>query len=829
MANGLLSGDYGPAVDNDAAAYAAMLEEQARRQRAMQALKSGFQSLPGVQAAQTAMQTAPLISQAYWSMAMPQQQEKAPAAPSMTVYDPTPRDRLAIKMLGTEERPSPERRRFVEGLLGSSGLGSTGMGIVDFTPAGIPLAGSEAKRDINEGNYFGAAMNAMAMIPGVKPELAAARAAGKGIAGKAAALGEIATEAVDAAPKYARPGISRQLRQVHPEKAAQREIPGAPLGINTPQAEAARRQSYFNHVVEGAPGRLWYDDSGGSIMSHVGENVDQAKRLGGSMAVTSGGTTVAANSGFGVKGHMQANLDLPIVTGRFPTAMSARIDEIYKNGGVPPGQKIGAYDDQLAIGGGYYQKGSAGQGHRAVHDIWDGEAWGYVNPDGTPWREGFQPAQHAWMDRQMDRVLSRLNDDRAAGFNDWTPGRAQAAAWTGAKLRAGDIKPGEEAFSYKQAIPRSYAQGSRETVPGSNTGHGAAEAAGRPGLLNSPDEIRRAYDDEVAKIMYDAQGRDRIALGMGRYGGLSGSHFQGPGVYEGVNPGRQTQIPVGKEGAVSMRPGDPTVWRQNERVADGTIVPVRNPKTGVWEDKVAPKADAVDPASRTFMDAVEATYGLGTAQKASAWSKEFDGPVPLRNAAAFDFGRTITDTQAKAILKIPGLNMDKMAIVPTPEGMRVINLNYDPKDFDGVVAKIQQATGASKPRGVMSEGNYFENAWDKPEGRVGQQFLEKITKPDMSGAAEALKVGFDRTAPELFGKLKTLDDQFFREHGFMVSPLVQDMRAAVANEGHAGIANLVKRLGLGAAAIAPLTAAAASLGLLRDRSETAPDMPRGLL
>lgn len=637
----------------------------------------------------------------------------------------------------------------------------------------------------------------------------------------------------EAGPKYTRNTLDRTLRKVDADAA--REIPGAPLGVNTPQAEAARRTSYINHVKEGVPGRLWYEDSGGAIFSHAGDDLTQANRFGGGMAVTSGGTTVAANSGFGIKGHNQANLGQPIETGRFPGAMSARIDEIYRNGGMAPGNKIGAYDDQLAIGGGYYNKGTAGQGHRAVHDIWDGEAWGYVNKDGTPWREGFQPSQHAWMDRQMDRVLPMLNNQNVGGFNDWTPGRAQAAAWTGAKLRAGDIKPGEEAFSYKQAIPRSYAQGSRETVPGSNTGHGAPTVPGQPGLLDAPYDIRKAYDDEVAKIIYDEKGRDRIALGMGQYGGLSGAHFQGPGIYEGVNPGRQTQIPVGKDGKVSMAPGDPTEWRQNMPVPEGTVVPVRNPKTGEWENQVAPKADRVDPASRAFMDMVEATYGMGTAQKAAAWSKEFDGPVSLRNAASFDLGGTITNAQAEAILK-SGVNMDKIAIVPTPTGARVVNLNAAPDEFATMVQTIQATTGARKPSGVINDGNYFENAWDQPAGQVGQQYLQKILKPDIEGATAALneaagaagRKGFDSVAPEMFGKLRTLDDQFFKEHGFYISPMVQDMRAAVQAEGAAGIEKLVKKLGLSAASVAPLIGAAGALGLLQGQGSKE-EPPRGLL
>ena len=69
-------------------------------------------------------------------------------------YEPTWRDRLAQMMMGNG-RASQERRRVVEGLLGSSGLGNTGMGVVDVTPVGGILQAQEAAR---EGDARGAAL-----------------------------------------------------------------------------------------------------------------------------------------------------------------------------------------------------------------------------------------------------------------------------------------------------------------------------------------------------------------------------------------------------------------------------------------------------------------------------------------------------------------------------------------------------------------------------------------------------------------------------------------------------------------------------------------------
>lgn len=91
----------------------------------------------------------------------------------LRAYEPTWRDRLARVLMG-DGRASPERRAIVEGLTGSSGLGTTGMGLVDVTPAGVPLAAQEAAQG---GDYRGAAM-------AIVPPIAASRLGFAANAGK---------------------------------------------------------------------------------------------------------------------------------------------------------------------------------------------------------------------------------------------------------------------------------------------------------------------------------------------------------------------------------------------------------------------------------------------------------------------------------------------------------------------------------------------------------------------------------------------------------------------------------------------------------------------
>ena len=86
--------------------------------------------------------------------------------PELRSYDPTWRERFAGWLMGDAPAVSP-RGQYVEALTGSRGLGSSGPGLMDFTPAGAAFAGNEAVRNYNDGNYVGAAVNGLAAVPGV--------------------------------------------------------------------------------------------------------------------------------------------------------------------------------------------------------------------------------------------------------------------------------------------------------------------------------------------------------------------------------------------------------------------------------------------------------------------------------------------------------------------------------------------------------------------------------------------------------------------------------------------------------------------------------------
>jgi hypothetical protein len=592
--------------------------------------------------------------------------------------------------------------------------------------------------------------------------------------------------------------VQRKTRNISKAKAEGPKIVGAPLGVNTPADEALRRREYANTMELGRAGASWYDDSGKAILENVGDDPAKARRAAEVFSITSSGTGVPANTGFAVKGMNQASFGDPVDTGRFPTAMGGQIEDLYRGDTAVTGKKRTPFADQLAIGGGFYDPSVTGQGHRGVHDIWDGEAWGYTDAEGRPIRRAFQDAEHNWMDRQMSAVLKNyVNDPDIQGL----PGRGQAATWTGAKIQAGDIKPEDAAYSYADDISRLYAQGSREAVPGSNTGN-------LQGLLDAPFEQRKAYTDEFMPIFFDEAGRDRIALNNDM---LVGESFEGPGIYEGVNPGRQAQYAVGTKR-------------------------VEVPNTKSTDPRI-------DPASRNLMLNNEAIFGLLGAQKGIAGNRFFtDVPKSRSNAFEINVGdRPISYDEGNAALSVlsrAGFTPDDFAIVPSPRGVRAMDLGVFDEDLVRMQAEnpemykqaikdrmerlnrlsgeLGNEIGGTSTPGFM-DSIYAENAFDTPEGMFGQQYLPYIFPDDRPQFVDR----FNAIAPGMAEKLRELDKRTSKDYGFDISSNIDDMRAAIAAEGEAGLRELIRRRGLGkakgGAVERHMVNAAGDLGLLSEK------------
>lgn len=87
-----------------------------------------------------------------------------PDGPVMRAYEPSWRDRIASALMGNG-KASPERARFVEGMVGSRGLGNTGVSAIDATPAGAVLDMQDAHK---HGDKGGMALAAAGLVPASK-------------------------------------------------------------------------------------------------------------------------------------------------------------------------------------------------------------------------------------------------------------------------------------------------------------------------------------------------------------------------------------------------------------------------------------------------------------------------------------------------------------------------------------------------------------------------------------------------------------------------------------------------------------------------------------
>ena len=181
---------------------------------------------------------------------------------------------------------------------------------------------------------------------------------------------------------------------------------------------------------------------------------------------------------------------------------------------------------------------------RSVHDIWQGRAFGYPKPDGTPWDAGFTEQQHKFMDLETDYLIDQVNREKAGGFTDWDHKNTQAAAWVGARKKA---STGDEAKSYGDFANQNTVFAPYEQVPMSGGGNLGE-------MASQPPEVRKKYSEAVSwkdrntgkNVLWDAF---RLLTGETKpyYGAYTGS--DGKIQY---NPGEVTPVLVGWDSIKKM-------------------------------------------------------------------------------------------------------------------------------------------------------------------------------------------------------------------------------------------------------------------------------------
>lgn len=498
----------------------------------------------------------------------------------------------SINQVGQSVRGAAERMASLDAPESQS-AGDTALDIAaGFTPLQYPQAARDFERSRRMGDKLGMGLAILAGAPVVG---GVAKAAGK------------AREGTEAAEQL----VTRAKRRV----GTSGQYVGAPPGVDSPQKLGAMVNDYVRAMQEGLPGRNFYIDSSKDIFARTGNDPVEADLVSQNLAALSRANNVAGNTSMTAKGHIQAVTGEPVLTGRFPSRDSPPLQAMYDAGRADYlGHKRDPFATQLGVA---YAPERIGRG---VNDMHEAELMGY--PSGTVGG----PTQHAFMDEVRARAIEKANREQLGGFSDWGTGTAQAAAWSGNKIRRGDIQPGEAARSYADYFPTQEANATYEAVSSPATGH-------LQGLLNAPFDVRMAYTQ-------DPRGSWNTSL-SGRDIGYT---------------------------AARMLPGE-TVETVGRFKDSANPAMVARPVTGIYT--AADKSRALTPGSVNALNAVEAARAYFDVQEAGAWHKLLPAKSAADYSGAFiDLGRSMTQQDMERIA--PLFEQRGYYLASAPNGVTVL-------------------------------------------------------------------------------------------------------------------------------------------------------------
>ena len=620
---------------------------------------------------------------------------------------------------------------------------------------------------------------------------------------------------VSRAGQGAREGIAA-IRQAKAQTSKTRRMGttgkyvGAPYGMNSPQALGKMRKDYIQQVLEGFPGKDWYTEASHWARS-VTNSDKEAQQLVDLLALTSQSSGVSTNLGFTVKALTQQALDQKIVTGRFPSRLAEQLELLEKLERLSS-PKITPFADNLSIA---WNKNIASN---PVHDIWQGRALGYkgissklyptrkkamesiTNKKGDltgsvikvddgyrtskTWDSGFSDAQHAFMDREMSTIIEMLNARKVGGKTDWTPAQAQAAAWTGAQIRAGSLTAEEAAKHYGSFAGRFTAHATTEQIPGKVTGH-------LEGLSDLPQSQREAYSLDPRSSWTDEAGRDAL--------------YASTGV-----PVRESLENVG-----SFRPSGGGGLEINPGV-------VARPLVQTAEQAPGKKLGQLTPESRRILETVESGRGYIDVQEAAAAHRIIPSSQTKageRTSLVIPLNRKVTWDEMVALDNIAERN--GMFVVDSGRGVRLINdptskigkarsqgkinMNKERKGKGGLFSQVVEAI--DEPKGSVQVGvakidtvyEDYKSLWKQGEGSgaATTKFIGDMNKtPVIRNATEPV---LQRKASQNYAR----DEAMAKSSGLTVRQDLQEARRIFFTKGFAGLEEALNN-----GAILPVVAAA---------------------
>mgnify|MGYP003131952544 CR=1 FL=1 len=567
-------------------------------------------------------------------------------------------------------------------------------------------------------------------------------------------------------------GAKKKLKRVKSGESKGQYI-GGPRGLDSPQKLSAMLKDYRQLVELGMSGREFYEDSSNFFLNLTGGDVVEATKLAKSYASTSQGAGLDPNMGWAIKGHYQGSLGDPINTGRFPESNAAVLPDVYAGQETNLGPKREPFAQNLQV------SWNPELHENPVNDIWQGRAFGYKHdpskkyPEGEPWKEGFSPTQHEFMNTvTAEKIIPAYNRQKLGGFDDWNNLNTQAAAWSGARQKGGDLKPEDVGINYSDLQKKYTGLLTRETMPGSTTGH-------LQEMLNNP-QMRQDYHTEMMKILIDPNtGKDKIARAF---------HLLTPG-----QPAQARGFYVNPEGQVELNPSYQIPFLAGRHKV---------------ESEFGSKVSEVDPATKSLVAAAESTYSQLAAQNAYGWNYVMGADKvsqPHVTSAVFDIGRKLSDEELLALYEkiepefgweaIP-IPHDKGATIlffgkpeassrtkkGTYKGSKFIDRTGKIFDsfLDDIDAKEAQISYAK------SDTGFAENNWASE--KYGQSFLQNA---DISGRPSLL-AAYNDVVPEIAAKINDLERRFAKENNLTINKDIKRMRDALADGGMKGLTKLIK-------------------------------------
>jgi hypothetical protein len=310
-------------------------------------------------------------------------------------------------------------------------------------------------------------------------------------------------------------GLERQQRLYSLRRTKTGQYVGAPQGIDSPQKLRSLRRKLEALAAAGEEGRFWYERSGQAILEAAGGNKREAEKIVQAIAITSPSTPVKDNFAYAIQAYAAWRAGKEIKTGRFPQAMSKRLEELF-NGKDWEGRKTNNFYINLM------REIDPERSQGVTIDIWMMRALGYDSENPTD-------AQYSFAEEETLRIANKYG---------WEPQQAQAAIWVAAKA-AMDGKPvSQMSYDYSTALEENLGQISWESIPGATANH-------MPEMFDAPMEQQAEYHVDISKAFLDDEGFDIAARELGL---LTPGDFEAPGYFEGkVSPGTQTEAVMARQ------------------------------------------------------------------------------------------------------------------------------------------------------------------------------------------------------------------------------------------------------------------------------------------